>query len=55
MIGMKIRMSRESEKQVLINELNLLGIYENMKSEPLDSLDYYTLRSMLATEMAVRV
>lgn len=55
MIGARVEMSRESEKQYMIDQLNRLGIYENTKNEPLESMNYYTLRSMLAVEQAVRV
>lgn len=55
MIGARIEMSRESEKQYMIDPLNRLGIYETVKSEPLEIMNYYTLRSMLAVGQAVRV
>lgn len=54
MIGARIEMSRESEKQYMIDQLNRLGVYETVKHEPLESMNYYTLRSMLAVEQAVR-
>lgn len=54
MIGTRIKPSKESEKQYMIQQLNLLGIYETMKGEDLSRLDRYTLRSILAVEMAVR-
>lgn len=40
-------------KGYVIAQLNELGIYESMENEPLENLDYYTLRSMLAVKMAV--
>ncbi|MEV9639509.1 hypothetical protein ABZ756_02275 [Mammaliicoccus sciuri] len=55
MIGSRIEMSRESEKQYMIDQLNRLGIYETVKQEPLETMNYYTLRSMLAAARAVRV
>jgi len=45
--------SRETEKRILIDQLNQLGIYETLKGEPLDRQSYYTLRTMLATARAV--
>lgn len=45
--------SRETEKNVLIDELNRLGVYETVKGEPLQKESYYTLLSMLAVEQAV--
>lgn len=53
MIGAKVQMSRETEKQYMIDQLNRLGIYETVKSEPLERVSYYTLRSMLAAARAV--
>ncbi|BAQ11340.1 hypothetical protein OXB_2869 [Bacillus sp. OxB-1] len=53
MIGTFVKPSRETEKLVLIEELNRLGIYETMKREPLESLSYYSLRTLLATRMEV--
>jgi hypothetical protein len=54
MLGSKIKPSQESKKQYMIQQLNLLGIYETMKGEDLSRLDRYTLRNILAVEMAVR-
>ncbi|WP_160327701.1 hypothetical protein [Sporosarcina koreensis] len=45
--------SRETEKRILIDQLNQLGIYENLKGEPLEQGSYHTLRTMLATKKAV--
>jgi len=53
MIGTFVKPSRETEKQILIDKLNRLGIYETVKREPLESLSYYSLRTLLATRMAV--
>ena len=53
MIGAFVRPSRETEKQILIEDLNRLGIYETVKREPLESLSYYSLRTLLATKKAV--
>lgn len=49
-----IQLSRESERQVIIQELNLLGVYETLKGESLETLSYHSLRSVLALEEAVR-
>lgn len=54
MIGSYVKPSRESEKKIIIQDLNLLGIYETVKGEALESKSYYTLRTLLAVEMAVR-
>jgi hypothetical protein len=54
MRAMYVNPSRVTEKQYMIQQLNLLGIYETMKGESLSRLDRYTLRGMLAVEMAVR-
>lgn len=54
MIGKTVTISRETEKQLIIQQLNILGIFENMKSEPLDKLSYHALVHLLATEQAVR-
>lgn len=54
MIGKFVKPSRESEKQIIIQDLNLLGIYETVKGETLETKSYYTLRSLLAVEQAVR-
>lgn len=54
MIGTKVKMSRESERQYLIQRLNVLGVFENMKSEPLDELSYHALVNLLAVEQAKR-
>lgn len=47
-------MNQAQKKQYLIRQLNSLGIYETLKSEPLASVCYCTLRCMLAMERAVR-
>ncbi|GKV70247.1 hypothetical protein NCCP2716_27450 [Sporosarcina sp. NCCP-2716] len=47
-------MSRETEKQIIIAELNRLGIFETTQKRPLQEQSYYSLRSMLAQERAVR-
>lgn len=54
MIGSKIKISRESEMQIIIQELHTLGVYENVKNEPLESLGYHQLVHLLATKRAVR-
>ncbi|WP_172369598.1 hypothetical protein [Sporosarcina jiandibaonis] len=53
-IGSFVKPSRESEKKIIIQDLNLLGIYETVKGEALDTLSYYSLRTLLAVEQAVR-
>lgn len=53
MIGSVVKPSRETEKRILINQLHAHKIYETLKGEPLESKDYYTLRTMLATARAV--
>lgn len=53
MIGKSIKLSRESERQGLIQQLNCYGIHEGSKGEQLSSLDYFTLLSMLAVKKAV--
>lgn len=55
MIGARVQMSRESETQYIIDQLNRLGTYETVKGEDLRDVGYYNLRSMLAAARAVRV
>lgn len=55
MIRARVEMSRETEKQYMIDQLNRLGIYETVKVEDLRDVGYYNLRSMLAAARAVRV
>lgn len=45
--GMKDR------RNYVISELHALGIYENLKSVPLEKLEYRELLGMLAVERAV--
>ena len=54
MIGQKVTLSKESEKQALIHQLSCIGIHEGNKGEQLQSLDYYSLRSLLAVKKAVQ-
>ncbi|WP_313893883.1 hypothetical protein [Psychrobacillus sp.] len=54
MIGKTITLSQESETQYIIHQLNLFGIYETNRGDDLSKVDRYTLRSMLAVELAVR-
>lgn len=54
MIGAKVNLSRETEKQIIIQELNALGIYENMKGESLNQLSYFTLLFLLEIEQVNR-
>lgn len=53
MIGQKIKLSRESEKHALVHQLSCIGIHQGNKEEQLQSLDYYSLRSLLAVKKAV--
>lgn len=53
MIGQKVKLSRESERQALIHQLSCLGIHQGNKGDQLQSLDYYSLRSLLAVKKAV--
>ncbi len=53
-IGQKINPSIETRKQILIDELQLLGVHKGPRGEQLQKMDYYSLRSMLASKMAVR-
>ncbi|MEK3935965.1 hypothetical protein MKY41_11610 [Sporosarcina sp. FSL W7-1349] len=53
MIGTIVQPSRETERQIFIEDLKRQGIYETPKQEPLESLSYYSLRTLLATRMAV--
>lgn len=53
MIGAVVRPSQETERRYFIEQLNKLGIYENMKGKPLEQESYHTLRTMLATKRAV--
>ncbi len=46
--------SRETEKQVIIAQLNQLGIFETSKGEALQKQTYHSLVSMLSIEQAVR-
>lgn len=47
-------MSRESEKQIIIDRLNNLGIFETTQNRALDGLSYDALKSLLSIEQAVR-
>jgi len=46
-------LSKETLKQIYIQELNEYGIYE-LRGTDLRDLDYYTLRSMVAAERISR-
>lgn len=46
-------LSKETLKQIFVQELNEYGIYELRGTDLLD-LDYYTLRSMMAAERISR-
>lgn len=47
-------MSKELQRQILIAQLNQLGIFETMQKRPLESLTYDALVSLLSIEQAVR-
>lgn len=53
MIGKTVKISKESERQVIIHQLSCYGIHEGNKGEQLSSLDYFTLLSMLSVKKAV--
>ncbi|GGA31957.1 hypothetical protein [Psychrobacillus lasiicapitis] len=53
MIKKPIKLSRESERLVLIRELQIRGIQENNDGQALENLDYFSLLSMLALKKAV--
>ncbi|MEK3976082.1 hypothetical protein [Psychrobacillus sp. FSL K6-1267] len=48
-----IKLSKESERQIVIQDLTRLGIYEDKKGEPIHSLSYFSLVHLLAMEKAV--
>jgi len=52
MIGKSIKISKESERQVIIHQLSCIGVHEGNKGEQLSSLDYFTLLSMLSVRKA---
>lgn len=54
MMGRKVSLSRESEKEIVVQELYRLGIYENMKGEKVENLNYHMLVHLLAVEQAIR-
>lgn len=54
MIGKKVSLSRESEKEVIIQELHRFGVYENLKGEKIETLSYHSLVHLLAVEQAIR-
>ncbi|GKV56001.1 hypothetical protein NCCP2222_19480 [Sporosarcina sp. NCCP-2222] len=45
--------TRETERRVLIDNLHQLGIFETVKREPIEGLDYYELRALLAKKKVV--
>lgn len=49
-----VSLSRESEKQVIIEDLHRMSIFECPRGRDLKELDYHTLRSLLVMEQAVR-
>lgn len=53
MIKKPIKLSRESERMVLIRELETRGVRENNNGQALESLDYFSLLSLLAVKRAV--
>ncbi|WP_313891147.1 hypothetical protein [Psychrobacillus sp.] len=54
MIGKPIKLSRESEKQIIIQELSCFGIHQTSNGEQLQTLDYFSLLNMLAVQKAIR-
>lgn len=48
-----VELSQESKKQVLLQELQLKGVYETKDGRHLDDLSYYELRHELAMREAV--
>lgn len=54
MIGTRIKPSRETERQYLIQQLNRLGVFENGRGEDIEGLNYRALVGLLAVEQAVR-
>lgn len=54
MIGTRIKPSRETECQYIIQQLNRLGVYENSKGADIEGLNYHALVNLLAVEQAVR-
>lgn len=55
MISSTVAISRESEKRIIITELNNLGVFENRHGEVLEQLSYHALVNLLAIEQAVRI
>ncbi len=51
MKGIYVNPSRETEKRILIDQLNQHGVYETVKGGSLEKESYYSLRSMLAAKM----
>ncbi|WP_432355283.1 hypothetical protein [Sporosarcina sp. A2] len=47
-------MTREMERQVVISQLNQLGIFETMQNRKLETLTYDALVSLLSIERAMR-
>lgn len=54
MIGKTIKISKESERQFIIQDLNRLGVYEGKKGEALQSMQYFPLVHLLSINKAVR-
>lgn len=54
MVGRVIELSKEPECQIIIQNLNNYGIFENRKGEKLEKLNYRALVSLLAIEEVVR-
>ncbi len=53
MIGRTIKLSLETRRQMLIDDLQRQGLHEGPEGEQLQKMDYYSLRSLLARSMAV--
>lgn len=53
MIGKTIRISKESEKQIVIQNLRNMGVFEGQKGEKLHSMGYFALVYLLAVHKAM--
>ena len=43
MIGKKVKLSKESERQVIIHQLSCVGVHEGNNGEQLCTLNYFSL------------
>lgn len=55
MIGQTVKPSLETIRQMLIDDLERLGLHEGPNGEQLQEMDYYSLRSLLAKRKVVEV